>query len=104
MALDCTICMDPLGEFLSVLKCGHKFHSKCIIEYGVKHNNKELTCPLCRDKILTNDSVTIVVQQDNHNIITDIDHRRLLLSKCGIGAFVGCCLFIALIFMNPASS
>ena len=48
---DCAICLEPLsaGEATQRLKCGHRFHRKCIRElrdYGVSQ-----LCPLCRAKL-----------------------------------------------------
>ena len=46
---DCCICLDKFNENdeLIVLKCNHRFHTKCIINWF----EKELTCPLCRKKV-----------------------------------------------------
>jgi predicted ATPase len=50
----CLVCLD---EFQSAdiadrecirLRCGHKFHRECIIEWGAVSN----TCPTCRDSIV----------------------------------------------------
>ena len=44
--LDCCICLDKFvenGESV-VLKCNHRFHTNCIINWF----EQELTCPLCR--------------------------------------------------------
>ena len=44
--LDCCICLDKFvenGESV-VLKCNHRFHINCIINWF----EKEATCPLCR--------------------------------------------------------
>ena len=45
-AHDCCICLDKFvenGESV-VLKCNHRFHTNCIINWF----EQELTCPLCR--------------------------------------------------------
>jgi hypothetical protein len=44
--LDCCICLDKFDENGKsiVLKCNHRFHINCIINWF----EKELTCPLCR--------------------------------------------------------
>ena len=44
--LDCCICLDKFDENGKsiVLKCNHRFHTNCIINWF----EKELTCPLCR--------------------------------------------------------
>lgn len=110
MALECSICMDPLDDFLSVLKCGHKFHSKCIIEYGYTHNNKELTCPLCRDIILdprpnTGSVVILVNPEQRQQSPTRIsDTTRFVCAKMGISSFVCLCIVVGFIFLNPGGS
>jgi hypothetical protein len=113
---DCSICMEDMGVYLSVLKCGHKFHSRCIIEYSVKNNNKKLTCPLCRDKIL-GDTVleepiaTLQINNDpsiigdhTNNIHTIGDHSNVIVSKVGVSLFVGVCLFVVIVFISPSSN
>jgi len=46
---DCTVCQCKfkLGEKISPLSCGHKFHHDCLQEWG-KHKQE---CPLCRSSI-----------------------------------------------------
>lgn len=44
--VDCSICMEVITERdNSVLSCGHRFHTSCLLENAIKANN---TCPLCR--------------------------------------------------------
>ena len=41
----CAICMDELSQIdLMVTRCGHQFHSGCMIT----HLRKKDDCPLCR--------------------------------------------------------
>ena len=45
----CVICMEYVNERdRSVLKCGHEFHTSCLMSHVIKCSNK---CPLCRDEI-----------------------------------------------------
>ena len=46
--MDCSICCDPLQESTKVLRCSHRFHSDCIMDW-VK--DFHWTCPLCRQSI-----------------------------------------------------
>lgn len=43
----CSICMEPHMSSLTVLQCGHMFHSKC--EEKWRENSR--TCPFCREEI-----------------------------------------------------
>ena len=46
---ECSICLEnyEVGESISILSCGHFFHTKCLNEWFKK---KEV-CPLCREEI-----------------------------------------------------
>ena len=46
---DCVICLETyvIGESISILSCGHFFHSKCLNEWFEKKED----CPLCRLEI-----------------------------------------------------
>jgi hypothetical protein len=39
---DCSICLQDAGDWVKVRKCGHRFHSACIL------NIAQPVCPLCR--------------------------------------------------------
>ena len=43
---DCSICLQDAGNWVSLRKCGHKFHSVCILQIT------QPVCPLCRAVIL----------------------------------------------------
>jgi hypothetical protein len=47
----CSICQEKYinNEMVSVLKCEHIYHTKCIKEWG--HYNP--SCPVCKEKIAT---------------------------------------------------
>lgn len=42
--VDCPVCMESTAEFVTLKKCGHHFHKKCI-DRSRKASNK---CPICR--------------------------------------------------------
>ena len=42
----CLICYDKLDENVSILKCNHKYHYKCI--QMTYKNTKKRNCPYCR--------------------------------------------------------
>jgi len=46
---ECSICLDNLDNTkpITTLTCTHKFHTQCIDEWRINHNN----CPLCNAKI-----------------------------------------------------
>jgi len=53
MAASCSICIDVLcnlqdDQNIVVIKCGHSFHSKCLMEW--KLSSKQMTCPECRER------------------------------------------------------
>ena len=47
---ECTICIESLGKDADclILKCGHKFHKTCLMEWrnGAEESNRR--CPICR--------------------------------------------------------
>lgn len=51
----CPICLELLSEDCLEIKCNHKFHTKCLTEWLNKNN----TCPYCRIKLNTDDSLNI---------------------------------------------
>lgn len=44
---DCSICLNEMIEDTMILRCGHMFHNKCIVD--CKKNKNE--CPICRQEI-----------------------------------------------------
>ena len=45
VAVDCAICMEDLTSVdLMITRCGHQFHSTCMITHLKRNDN----CPLCR--------------------------------------------------------
>lgn len=47
---ECSICMEN-GVNME-LDCKHRFHSECILKWTLNSGN-DVSCPLCRTKILT---------------------------------------------------
>lgn len=45
---ECCICLETLKDngHIGMLRCGHKFHARCIKTWTNEHN----TCPLCRQE------------------------------------------------------
>ena len=44
---ECAICLDKINDNISLLKCSHIFHGKCLDKWYNK------TCPICRKEITT---------------------------------------------------
>ena len=60
---ECIICFENLYDFnISVLKCGHFFHSKCIKKWSEKNN----TCPLCNKNII----IDHILFDSNKNLVS----------------------------------
>jgi hypothetical protein len=53
---DCAVCLSAFvpGTSVSVLPCGHRLHSPCLVDFIRYHIRRyqELNCPLCRASIL----------------------------------------------------
>lgn len=45
---ECCICLEKLKADITLLKCLHKFHSKCLYN-TFKYSHQ---CPLCREDII----------------------------------------------------
>lgn len=46
---DCSICYETMNDVnISITKCGHKFHTSCLIKSVLI----KTTCPYCRDKLI----------------------------------------------------
>tara|TARA_B110000208_G_scaffold68624_1_gene88693 strand:+ start:362 stop:991 length:630 start_codon:yes stop_codon:yes gene_type:complete len=53
MSDNCPLCLDVISEASSILKCGHKFCSECILNSvalntGTEEGTSRNRCPLCR--------------------------------------------------------
>jgi hypothetical protein len=51
---DCSICLTPLGEAPHALRCGHAFHSDCLVPWLLTAPQR--VCPNCRDCYEDDDS------------------------------------------------
>ena len=52
---ECCICLEYLNNDLKILQCGHKIHNRCILKMQNSKCPSKYKCPLCREKILSND-------------------------------------------------
>ena len=81
--MPCSICLCSKRFYQEIrqLKCGHRFHLKCIEEW----TNHSLTCPVCRITILKQKNVsfsdTILVNKSSHPKYKNMSE---LLYHCGI--------------------
>lgn len=77
--IECSICCDNTNTEYISLKCEHKFHKKCILEWLNNGSN----CPLCRENIkeckLCNG--TFVIYYDYVGKVIPIEHRGILLNR-----------------------
>ena len=48
--MDCSICINQMqkNEYVTELKCSHKFHTDCIKKYLTEYSYK---CPICRTEV-----------------------------------------------------
>ena len=69
----CAVCLENFegDESVCNLKCGHKFHSKCLCIWLI---NKNATCPICRTKSVTCEHCSI--ESECSNIEQIISHDR----------------------------
>lgn len=76
--ITCPICRDKLEEVDGVLKCGHSFHRKCLLDWiGISN-----TCPCCRRNAIFEIPLTPIecanIQKRDEafldNIMADLDN------------------------------
>jgi len=70
--IKCTICLDTLNKSqcgVTMLPCGHAFHSKCMMENILKNN---LKCPMCR-------RVCARVEEEEESSDDDMDENIILM-------------------------
>lgn len=53
--MECSICLEPLGERTMTLLCSHTFHAACLAQH-IKRSARETLwgdrfCPLCRSRL-----------------------------------------------------
>jgi hypothetical protein len=58
--LDCAICIEPIiidkQPQMQMPACRHVFHTRCFlrfIQYGLRNQALQITCPECRAKVMT---------------------------------------------------
>ena len=94
----CSICLNELDDATSMTKCGHKFHTDCLLNSVAKNSGTEegttrSKCPLCRaticDDVVPNAAVTIRIKmleeenKDSDEINEDL-HQRLDAMDCSL--------------------
>ena len=50
---ECPICLEPLVFDRNKIKCGHEFHTRCLMrhKFACRKYMRQYNCPLCRKKI-----------------------------------------------------
>lgn len=68
MSVTCSICLDDLTKATgkTILGCGHEFHLVCITTWLSRKATS--TCPYCRLKTGTKDSVKSAQEEDNPSV------------------------------------
>jgi hypothetical protein len=61
---ECSICFDEIFQDRAELDCGHIFHLSCVIYI------KDNICPTCKEKILENQTILILLKNFHKNIMT----------------------------------
>jgi hypothetical protein len=51
--IDCPLCLEPLGDATSTLKCGHQYCTECLLNSvakntGTPEGNTRINCAMCR--------------------------------------------------------
>lgn len=54
--MECAICLEPIRSETCDLKCGHVFHSSCVLQSAV-HDPR---CPICRTELATKPASHVV--------------------------------------------
>ena len=89
--ITCPICLDFINNKNNMItKCGHYFHSSCMIKYIVKSKSNDIiTCPQCRstiyqeyleeNNIASNVTNTIINNNLNNDLNNDYDNNERIL-------------------------
>ena len=82
----CSICLDEFSGDISISKCHHIFHYKCISSYIDNTDKKD--CPICRSNLQTGEKKRIEVNRNiyegriNENIfLSDFMNRNIYLNN-----------------------
>ena len=83
----CSICLNPARKTRGVkdLKCGHRFHKKCINDWMEKGGN---TCPMCRHNIdVSKFKVSIKIENTEQQITNTwpLSHLSISALLNGLG-------------------
>jgi hypothetical protein len=70
---ECPICYLPYGIEIMTLKCKHKFHTTCGIQWLTQHNS----CPMCRAKSLDIDVKDVVKNRLDTEEKRELERVRL---------------------------
>jgi hypothetical protein len=72
---DCCVCLGPYlgGSIVSVLPCGHRLHSTCLLEFVQYHVRRyqDLLCPICRANILATSSSELAQRREGRTTLVD---------------------------------
>ena len=85
----CSICLNPARKTRGVkdLRCGHRFHKKCINEWSLKGGN---TCPMCRKAIDESKyKVSITIENTEHRLANTWPLPNFSISSLLSGLGVG---------------
>jgi NACalpha-BTF3-like transcription factor len=85
----CTICISEYKseDKVSILKCNHIYHNKCILEWGMYRQE----CPMCRESIeikngVNSDTVPIDIKEDT--LIEDKILTIIIETNCSRGVAI----------------
>lgn len=67
MNLYCPICINRVGKKGYKTKCGHKYHTKCLLQWIMNNS----TCPMCRAKLRDTDI------RDDEEILDPVELQRI---------------------------
>ena len=59
--MDCSICLDAIGNSYTQLSCSHKFHLKCIVTWLSKTDS----CPCCRGATVETEAIELTPEDDS---------------------------------------
>jgi hypothetical protein len=80
---ECPICMEQgtdISTDISTTKCGHTFHTNCLVTYALYHSHQStVQCPMCREPI--GEQSDIMMQRQTDSWLQEIRRRRLPLEQ-----------------------
>ena len=66
--MDCSICLEAIGNSYTKLSCSHQFHLKCIVSWLSKTDS----CPCCRETTVETEAIECISED------TDVVQATLL--------------------------